>query len=87
MPASDVTLLVADALGPYQVRGYFDNLTLAMDKSLRAKRVLPRSGGDEAVNISSVVRVQGKNLYVPGDVIRRIGLHNATPGDTSAPGW
>ena len=42
--------------------------------------------GNEAIDISSTVQVQGKNLYIPGKVIRRIGLHSATPGDISAPG-
>jgi hypothetical protein len=33
-----------------------------------------------------MVQVRGKSLYIPGKVIRRIGLHSATPGDISAPG-
>ena len=87
MPACDVTLSVADAPGPYGVFGYFDSLTLASDKPFHGKRVLAQDlAGDEAIDISSMVQVQGKNLYIPGKVIRRIGLHSATPGDISAPG-
>jgi len=87
MPACDVTLSVADALGPYGVFGYFDSLTLASDKPLHGKKVLAQDlAGDEAIDISSLVQVRGKGLYIPGNVIRRIGLHNATPGDISAPG-
>jgi alpha-galactosidase len=33
-----------------------------------------------------MVQVSGKNLYIPGKVIRLIYLHHATPGDFSAPG-
>jgi hypothetical protein len=87
MPSCEVTLSVADASGPYGVFGYFDSLTLASDKPLHGKQVLAQDlAGDEAIDISSMVEAQGKNLYIPGDVLRRIGLHKATPGDISAPG-
>ena len=61
--------------------------TLASDKSLHGRRVLAQDlAGHEAIDISSMVQVRGKNLHLPGDVIRQIGLHSATPGDISAPG-
>jgi hypothetical protein len=81
MPACDVTLSVTDAAGPYSVFGYFDSLTLALDKPFRGNRVLAQDlAGNKAIDISSVVHVQGENLYISGKVIRGIGLHNATPG-------
>jgi hypothetical protein len=87
MPACDVTLSVSDAPGPYGVFGYFDGLTLASDKPFHGKQVLAQDlAGDEAIDISSMVQVHGKDLYIPGKVIRRIGLSKATPGDISAPG-
>jgi hypothetical protein len=87
MPACDVTLSVADAPGPYGVFGNFDSLTLASDKTFRGKRIIAQDlAGDQAIDVSSMVRVQGKNLYISGSVIRQIGLQNATPGDISAPG-
>jgi hypothetical protein len=87
MPACDVTLSVADAPGPYGVFGYFDSLTLVFDNPLHDRRVLAQDlAGDEPIDISSMVQVRDKSLYIPDKVIRRIGLHNATPGDISAPG-
>ncbi len=87
MPTCDVALSVADAPGPYGVFGYFDSLTLAFDNPLHDRRVLAQDlAGNEAIDISSLVQVRGKSLYIPGNVIRRIGLHSATPGDLSAPG-
>jgi hypothetical protein len=87
MPRCDVTLSVADAPGPFGVFGYFDSLTLAFDAPLHGRRVLAQDlAGHEAIDISSMVQVRGKSLYIPGGVIRRIGLHSATPGDISAPG-
>ena len=87
MPACDVTLSVGDAPGPFGIFGYFASLTLVSDRPLHDKPILAQDlAGNEAIDISSAVRIRGKNLYIPGNVIRRIGLHNATPGDLSAPG-
>ena len=87
MPVCDVTLPVGDAPGPYGIFGHFASLTLALDKSFDGKRILAQDlAGDEAIDISSMVQIQGKGLCIPGDVIRRIGLHHSTPGDLSAPG-
>ena len=87
MPACDVTLSVADAPGPYGVFGYFDSLTLASDKTFKDKRIFGQDlAGDQAIDISDAVQVRDRNLYIPGKVIRKIGLQRATPGDVSAPG-
>jgi hypothetical protein len=87
MPSCDVTLSVADAPGPYGVFGYFDSLTLELDRPMHGKRVLAQDlASNGAIDISSMVQIRGKNLYIPGNVIRQVGLHSATLGDISAPG-
>ena len=54
---------------------------------MHERRVLAQDlAGNKAIDISGLVKVRGKSLYIPGNVIRRIGLHDATPGDISAPG-
>ncbi len=42
--------------------------------------------GREAVDITSKVYVRGNVMVVPGDLIRKVGLMAATPGDKSEPG-
>jgi hypothetical protein len=87
MPAADVTLSVSDAPGPFGVFGYFNELTLNFNRSLLGKRILAQDlAGDEARDISNEVQVRERSLLIPGEVIRRIGLHNATTNDLSAPG-
>lgn len=87
MPASEVTLVVSDAPGPYGVFGYFDQLTLKLDRSLVGKRILAQDlAGDEASDISNDVQISEGSLRIPGKVIRRVGHQNATPNDLSAPG-
>jgi len=87
MPVCDVTLPVSDAPGPFGVFGNFNSLTLAFDKPLRDRHVLAQDlAGDVSIDISKLVHFEGNSLRISGEVIRKVGLQNATPGDVSAPG-
>jgi hypothetical protein len=87
MPRCDVNLFVSDAMGPYAVFGDFNSLTLNFDRPIGQKRLLAQDlAGDEAVDITSAVQGSGRSLHLSGEMIRRIGLDNATPGDLSSPG-
>jgi hypothetical protein len=87
MPACRVTLNVANAPGPFGIFGEFAGLTLVFDKPLRVPRVLAQDlAGDEPLDISSQVHIEGSSLHIPGETIRAIGLRNRTPGDVSSPG-
>jgi hypothetical protein len=87
MPASEVTLSVSDAPGPFGVFGNLAALTLISDRQLKGRRILAQDlAGDDAFDISNDVRVLERSLHIPGNVIRQVGLHSATAGDLSAPG-
>jgi hypothetical protein len=87
MPDCEVTLSVSDAPGPFGVFGYFTALTLISDRPLQGRRILAQDlAGDEAFDISNGVQIREKSLRIPGEVIRQVGLHNATARDISAPG-
>jgi len=87
MPGCDVTLSVSDAPGPFGVFGYFDSLNMVFNREMRGKRVLAQDlAGDEAIDISHSVQVRGNIVHLPGTLMRKVGLHDATPGDQSAPG-
>ena len=87
MPECDVTLSISDAPGPYGVFGDFRSLTMVFDGSLRGKRVLAQDlAGDESIDITHAVQVRENVLHIPGAVIRKVGLRDATPGDLSSPG-
>ncbi|WP_216846503.1 hypothetical protein, partial [Granulicella sp. L56] len=87
MPECEVTLPVEDAPGPYGVFGNFKSLTMVFDQPLHGKRVLAQDlAGDEAMDITGDVQVRGKVLHLSGEVMRKVGLRSATPGDLSAPG-
>jgi hypothetical protein len=87
MPECEVRLPVADAPGPYGVFGDFKSLTMVFDAPLHGRQVLAQDlAGDEAIDITHAVHVRENVLHIPGAVIRKVGLRNATPGDLSAPG-
>jgi hypothetical protein len=87
MPTCDVKLQVSDKPGPFGIFGDFDRLTLSFDQPIRKKRMLAQDlAGDRSIDITESVMVREGNISIPGSLIRRIGLQNATPGDISAPG-
>jgi hypothetical protein len=87
MPGCDVTLPVSDAPGPFGVFGNFDSLNMVFDREMKGKRVLAQDlAGEEAIDISHSVQIRGHIVHIPGTLIRKVGLHKATPGDLSAPG-
>jgi hypothetical protein len=87
LPACDLTLSVSDAPGPFGIFGSPRSVTLVFDRPISGKRIMAQDlAGDTAVDITRSVRLRGKTLYVPGEVIRTEGLRHATPGDLSAPG-
>jgi hypothetical protein len=87
MPGCDVTLPVSDAPGPFGVFGNFDSLSMVFDREMNGKRVLAQDlAGEEAIDISHSVQIRGNIVHIPGTLIRKVGLHNATPGDLSKPG-
>jgi hypothetical protein len=88
MPACRVTLNVADAPGPFGIFGEFSRLTLVFDKPLRAPRVLAQDlAGNEPVDITAQVHIEGASLHIAGEIIRAIGLRSRTEGDTSSPAF
>jgi len=87
MPRCDVSLSVSGAAGPFGVFGHFNSLTLTFDAPVQKKRVVAQDLADDAsFDITHAVQMRGKSLFIPGEVIRRVGLQKATAGDMSAPG-
>jgi hypothetical protein len=87
MPPADVELHVGDAPGPFGVFGRARSLTLTFDRPLRGCRVLAQDlAGDEAADVTSRVRIDGRSLQLSHANLRSFGLHAATEGDLSSPG-
>jgi hypothetical protein len=87
MPPCDVTLSVSDAPGPFGVFGYFENLTLIFDQTLKGRRVLAQDlASDVSIDVTQAVRIRGERLELPGKMIRQVCALQEIAGDVSAPG-
>ena len=85
-PEADVTLKIGMITGKIGIFGFYNSLTLVLDKPIGAARIWAQDlAGENAVEITSKVKISGNRLVFSGDLIREIGLSAATQGDFSDP--
>lgn len=85
-PEADVTLQVGRLTGKIGIFGYFRSLTLVFDTPPGNVRLYGQDlAGEDAVDITKKVKRNGNRLILSGDLIKKIGLSAATPGDVSDP--
>ena len=87
-PEARVTVRAGRPDSPVGIFGSYGELCIRYSLPVpHTARILAQDlKGKEAVDITSMVYVRGNAVIVPGDIIRKIGLMAATPGDKSAPG-
>ena len=86
-PRANVTLDVGRLDRPVGIFGEYASLTLRSTSDLAGRQILAQDlAADACVDITKEVQVQGGDLTIPGEVIRRVGLQAATAGDLSDPG-
>ena len=85
-----VTVEGSDWHAPVGLFGKFKEVTLVYPAPLASSEavtvVAQDLAGDTPVDITAEVNINGNRLIIPGEVISRVGLMNATEGDQSAPG-
>lgn len=83
-----VTIEGKDWSAPLGLFGYFQEVTIVYPSASKSEvRVFAQDlAGDTPVDVTREVKVEGNRLIIPGKVINKIGLMNATEGDLSAPG-
>ena len=87
LPLADITLQVGKLTGLVGVFGRYKSLTLIFDTALAGKTVLAQDILSlHSTNITDKVKASGNSLTIPGELIEKIGLAEATPGDKSDPG-
>ncbi len=85
-PACDVSISTGKAR-TFGIFGYYKNLTIKT--SLNLDTVIIRAqdlAGNKVLNITSMVKIEGCDLIIPGDVITIVGTGEQAIGDTSDPG-
>lgn len=87
--AIGVTLPISQIEAPIGVFGFFKELTLVFEKDFKAgnyKIYAQDLAGDSPRSITGKVKVKGNRVTIPGNLISRIGLMNASKNDCSDPG-
>jgi uncharacterized protein YqfA (UPF0365 family) len=80
----DVVLAVQTSVKPRVIKT--DRISAIAKDGIEVKVIAQDLAGDHPIDITRKVRIEGNRLIIPGKIIRKIGLMNATPGDLSAPG-
>lgn len=86
-PRALVSLSVGNASGPFGIFGYYSSLTLKFDHPLGNARILAQDLlASESLEITHEVTIHGNELVIPGELISKIGLSEASTNDLSEPG-
>ena len=86
MPLADVCLELPETPEFLGVFGKFRSLSLRLPAPFDGRICAQDMLGDGAADITGSVAVDGTLLRFPGELLERVGLAAATPGDGSAPG-
>lgn len=84
LPPAEIELDVKDAPGPFGVFGSCKTLILVFDRPLIGKRIVVQDlAGNEALDVSSRVKVNGRILQLTEAQLKSFGLRSASSGDPS----
>lgn len=83
-----VTVNGSDWHAPVGLFGCFKEVTLVYPSALTSSvKVLAQDlAGDTPVDVTDLVVIENNRMTIPGEVIRKVGLMEATDGDLSGPG-
>lgn len=86
-PLADVSLDAGAGDRPVGVFGRYRSLRLRLSGPLGARRLWAQDlAGDKATDVTSQVTLHSNAITLTGELIERVGLSAATPGDLSNPG-
>jgi hypothetical protein len=87
IPKADIQVQAGAFPPAIGIFGSYKSLTLIFDQPIDGKKIFAQDlAGEEAQDITSQVTIQGAQLTIPGDLIDKVGLAAAGPGDKSDPG-
>jgi len=86
MPLADVCLELPETPELLGVFGRFRSLSLRLPGAFEGRIYAQDMLGGAAADVTEAVTADGSLLRFPGELLERVGLAAATPGDGSAPG-
>ena len=85
-PKAEVTVELKRNSGKIGVFGYYKSLTLTFEKPMKNAHIWAQDlSSDNATDITAEVHLKGNVIVIPGELIEKTGLSNATIGDLSDP--
>ena len=88
-PLADVTIQLDDIRNAIGIFGRFKSLTIILprEKKINIDKIFGQDlAGESAIDITDMIELKSGQIVLPGDVIQKIGLSSASPGDLSEPG-
>ncbi|MDR2688049.1 MAG: hypothetical protein LBB75_09870, partial [Oscillospiraceae bacterium] len=86
VPLADVCLELPETPEYLGVFGQFRSLSLRLPRPYGGRIYAQDMLGDEAADVTESVAADGNLLRFPGELLERVGLASAAPGDGSVPG-
>ncbi len=83
-----VSLKLDEFISTFGIFGDYQELILEFPGKIKTDITIYGQdlAGEEPVNLKSKIKIDGKNLVIPGEVIREVGLMASAIGDLSDPG-
>lgn len=87
-PRAKIYLECGEGNGSIGIFGHYASLTLSFDKEIPRKTVVWAQDllSDQAINITSKIKIENNTLTIPGELIDEIGTAAGTEDDISVPG-
>ena len=88
-PQADVSLQIDNPFVPIGIFGRYQSLKLEFAQTIVPEQVMVLAqdlASDKAMDITDQLRIQENYVYIPGELIIRVGLSSASEGDLSEPG-
>lgn len=88
-PLADITLNIKESgkLPPIGVFGLYKSLAITFETNIVINKVLAQDlAGDRAIDITDLIKIDGKEIKINGELLKLVGLSSATKNDISEPG-
>jgi hypothetical protein len=86
-PRAKVTVKLDDMNQPVGIFGHYDELILEFDEAIMADKIWAQDLlAEEATDIKSEIKIKENKLFIPGELIDKIGTSEGDKGDISVPG-
>ncbi|MCG6189376.1 hypothetical protein [Maribellus maritimus] len=86
-PRAKVTIKIKDVTQPIGIFGHYNMLIIEFPETISPENIWAQDLlADSATDIKPKVKIEGNSIYIPGELIDKIGISAGDKDDISAPG-